>query len=324
MNTDYCVKEGKINGFIYKRHNMKMYIVNTSSLTHRMPHFDFSGGDPLLINSDGLGGTSPESVATSICMNALSLFIPAGERLFAKSVRRSLSSVDSKVLRDEIDIFCSQEASHSYWHIKYNQQLTTHKSLRLYEKYAGRFLDFCSKKNFLGIPKHLTVVGEIFTSSASLRFLSMLYINIRGKRVQSAKQLDPIVQFWSWHSVEEIEHHHIPYHAFKYGSKSRLKLKNIFGIFAGMTVLFSLHFLAVCLLSFKMRKYFSIKTAVTLVQYLMGFRSGLYTIVAIESFKLVLTGAPPFDVDTSKMQKFWYENFENIISFNNKERKVSG
>lgn len=137
--------------------------------------------------------------------NALSVFFPAGERMFMDGVRNYKDQVKSPELKKAVAAFIGQEALHSREHEEYNEMMDRAglPATKL-DKGLWKFLALIQK----GLGKKLTLAGTI-----ALEHYTAILANavLSDKRVLGDNSDISYKQMWTWHSYEETEHKAVAY-----------------------------------------------------------------------------------------------------------------
>ncbi|MES1956546.1 metal-dependent hydrolase [Salinisphaera hydrothermalis] len=132
-------------------------------------------------------------------MNALSLFFPAGERMFIDAVRSYRDDIPDPDLKKAATAFIGQEAMHSREHSEYNQLLDA-AGLPGTELADGvaRYTAYIQENSVRVTPLLMTIALEHYTAlmgDALLRYPE-----------QIAGSQEDYARMWRWHALEEIEH----------------------------------------------------------------------------------------------------------------------
>ncbi|MES1938725.1 metal-dependent hydrolase [Salinisphaera sp. T5B8] len=132
-------------------------------------------------------------------MNALSLFFPAGERMFIDAVRDYRDEIPDPDLKKAATAFIGQEAIHSREHKEYNELMTRHglPAAQL-DAFVWSFLDFIKKRTPRSFPLSATIALEHFTALMGNSILDF-------PETMEGSQED-YKRMWQWHALEEIEH----------------------------------------------------------------------------------------------------------------------
>lgn len=132
-------------------------------------------------------------------MNALSLFFPAGERLFIDAVREYRDQIPDPDLKKAATAFIGQEAMHSREHIEYNQLMAEAglPAERL-DAFVWSLLDFLKDYSPSFMPLSATIALEHFTALMGGFVLD-------HPEVMEGSQED-YQRMWQWHALEEVEH----------------------------------------------------------------------------------------------------------------------
>lgn len=146
-----------------------------------------------------------ENPVAAYFLNALSLTIPAGEAVFMSSLDQAAKSSNSKNLKRDVKVFIKQESNHSKNHIDYNKWLAKNYGFAPgFKKLVNRSL----KVFILHGDKHR------LACTVALEFLTYVFsrIILQNRILEGADE--QMNRFWTWHSVEEIEHKSIAVRAF--------------------------------------------------------------------------------------------------------------
>ena len=141
----------------------------------------------------------PASRAISLFFDNLSIFFPAGERFFIRSVQAYRDEIDEPMLRAEVRAFSGQEAIHMREHRKYNAMIASRgHDVEAMEARVIQLLGGTKKR----LPKrwrlaitcalehHTALLGDIVLHDETL-----------------FEGADPtMAALWRWHAAEENEH----------------------------------------------------------------------------------------------------------------------
>lgn len=142
----------------------------------------------------------------------LSGFFPPGERFFVESVRHYRDRITDPVMKAKISGFIGQEAIHGREHERLNE-LLSERRIRVgfaekSVKVALKTLEWFSPSQQLAC----TIFMEHFTALLAERLL--LDEEFRSKT-------DPeMLQIWTWHALEELEHKAVAYDVYQQVSGS--------------------------------------------------------------------------------------------------------
>lgn len=132
--------------------------------------------------------------------NALSMSFPVGEQFFIDSVRsghKALPPEQQAALKDEVQGFVGQEATHRRIHALFNAQIAKHGLVNEWELRARERLKLVEGSD----PRHglaITAANEHFTALFAEWMLSKpRFLDGCEPRLQA---------LWLWHSAEEAEH----------------------------------------------------------------------------------------------------------------------
>lgn len=125
--------------------------------------------------------------------NAMSLFFPAGERYFIRSVRAYLPQTPD-FMKEQISAFIGQEAFHGREHENLNEALSDYRFLNLVEN----ALELLSAK----LPKEVNLAATV-----SLEHITSILAQGLLENIDSLIDSDPQFRdLWIWHALEETEH----------------------------------------------------------------------------------------------------------------------
>lgn len=126
-------------------------------------------------------------------LNAMSLFFPAGERYFIRSVR-ALQNKTPASMKDQISAFIGQEAFHGREHDKLNAALNSPAFMSLLE----RALELLSDK----LPKDYNLAATV-----ALEHITAILAQGLLEDVEYFMKSDQqFCELWIWHALEETEH----------------------------------------------------------------------------------------------------------------------
>ncbi|WBY02190.1 metal-dependent hydrolase [Ramlibacter tataouinensis] len=153
-------------------------------------------------------------------LDALSMSFPVGEQFFIDSVREGFKALPGPLqerLRDEVQGFIGQEATHRRLHALYNEHLQRLGLVNHWEPRARKrlgLLEGADIRHWLGI----TAANEHFT--AILADWLLHNADLLGER-------DPrLATLWLWHSAEESEHKSIAFDLYQaLGGDHRWRLR---------------------------------------------------------------------------------------------------
>ena len=137
-------------------------------------------------------------------MNTLSLFFPAGERLFIDAVRAYRDEIPDPDLRKAASAFIAQEAYHSREHAEYNQLMEDAglPAGRL-DQHVRQMLDWFKKHGSRQDLLCETIALEHFTALMGGFLLDHPEI-LEGSQ-------EDYRRMWEWHAMEEVEHKSVCY-----------------------------------------------------------------------------------------------------------------
>lgn len=149
----------------------------------------------------------PGGRGVTIFLNNLSVFFPAGERFFVRSVKKHARFVTDPVLQAEVKEFCAQEAIHGREHVRYNEWLASlgYPVVEM-ERRVERILNVVKRVVPPRLQLAATAALEHFTALMGQQILS------DGRLLAGAHE--ELVRLWRWHALEENEHRHVAYDVF--------------------------------------------------------------------------------------------------------------
>jgi predicted metal-dependent hydrolase len=169
-------------------------------LRHRRTKFDFAdvptrwnGGDPFITRF----------------LDALSINFPEGERFFMESVRAFEERVKDPTLREEVKVFCRQEAQHGAAHHAYNRTLQDQgvnveailSMLSAQKRWAQRELSPKMQLALTAAAEHLTAT----LAEGILEFAPFVSQNAHPE----------MRALFLWHAVEEVEHKAVAFDVYR-------------------------------------------------------------------------------------------------------------
>lgn len=168
-------------------------------LPESKPRFAFFGGNAL----------------ASSLFSVLSTIFPPGERFFVESVRRFRDQIEDETLRAQVSGFIGQEAIHGREHERLNEWFQT----QGYDiAMADRMIRFS-----LGLLEYLpasqqlacTAFMEHWTATLAEQWLT---------HTEFRETTDPeILELWTWHALEELEHKSVTFDVHALISKHRYR-----------------------------------------------------------------------------------------------------
>lgn len=161
----------------------------------------FGGGS---VPRHWLGGK--KSVTTFL--DGLSIYFPAGERFFIRSVKAFEPKLTDPQLREAVRLFCLQEAMHTREHVHYNQMLVEqgYPAQRI-EKRVTKLLKFFSHAIPLRWQLAATCGLEHYTSV-------MGQLILRDPRLFQGAH-PTMRDLWLWHATEENEHKSVAFDVYQ-------------------------------------------------------------------------------------------------------------
>ncbi|MEQ8800333.1 MAG: metal-dependent hydrolase [Salinisphaeraceae bacterium] len=141
-------------------------------------------------------------------MNTLSLFFPAGERMFIDAVRDYRDQIPDPDLKKAATAFIGQEAMHSREHIEYNKLMDdAGLPAEKLDAFVWSLLDWIKDNTPKAVPLTATVALEHFTALMGSAILD-------DESVMDGSQ-DDYRRMWLWHALEEVEHKAVAYDVYE-------------------------------------------------------------------------------------------------------------
>jgi predicted metal-dependent hydrolase len=147
--------------------------------------------------------------------NAINLFVVSFEDFMGRVMRSRLQHLKDPAFERQIRGFMGQEATHSYVHAKYLQNMREHG----YQ--IEGFLGTCERIFSHWFEKRLGTLLCIATIAGFEHLTALLAELIIGGRMM--KGADPaMAEVWEWHAAEEIEHKSLAFDLLKATNRSYL------------------------------------------------------------------------------------------------------
>ncbi len=141
-------------------------------------------------------------------MNALSLFFPAGERMFIDAVRDYRDQIPDPDLKKAATAFIGQEAVHSREHAEYNKLMgRAGLPAEKLDEFVWTLLAHLKKRTPRSFPLSGTIALEHFTALMGNSILNHPDV-IEGSQ-------EDYTRMWQWHALEEIEHKSVAYDVYE-------------------------------------------------------------------------------------------------------------
>jgi predicted metal-dependent hydrolase len=177
---------------------------DSNSLTVRRLLVDLQGG----FSRHWHGGDAFQSQY----YNALSMSFPIGEQSFIDSVRDGLKLLpdtpEQVALRDTVERFIGQEATHRQVHSLYNAQLEKQGLVNRWQHWATRRIEFGRSRNIH--PRHMLAV------TAAYEHCTAVFADGTLRHDSWFAKADPRMQtLWRWHAAEEIEHRAVAFDLYR-------------------------------------------------------------------------------------------------------------
>jgi len=148
------------------------------------------------LNSNVVNNWHESGPGVTQFLNAMSLFFPAGERYFIRSVRALRHHSD---VQEQISGFIGQEGFHGREHQKLNKMLNTPK----FDVLLERALDVLSEK----LPPTFNLAA-----TCALEHLTAILAQGLLEDIDSFLQSDEEFRnMWTWHALEETNHKAVAY-----------------------------------------------------------------------------------------------------------------
>lgn len=129
----------------------------------------------------------------------LSLFFPAGERFFIEAVRAHRDIISDAKLKDEAQLFCTQEGLHTREHLRYNQLLGE-------QGYPVKELEARVEQLLAGVHEE-TSPRERLAITCALEHFTAMMADWALADPALWEGADPnMAALWRWHAAEETEH----------------------------------------------------------------------------------------------------------------------
>jgi predicted metal-dependent hydrolase len=144
----------------------------------------------------------------SIFLDNLSVFFPAGERFFVKSVRAHQAIVKGDKLTQDVRTFCGQEGVHGREHERYNEMLRRH-------GYPIESMEKRVEATLARVSRRLGDTHQLAVTCALEHFTALL-----GSMILTDPRLfegaHPAMDaLWRWHAAEENEHKNVAFDVYK-------------------------------------------------------------------------------------------------------------
>ena len=168
-------------------------------------------------------------------MNTLSLFFPAGERMFIDALRTYRDQIPDPDLKKAATAFIGQEAMHSREHIEYNKLMEqAGLPAEKLDNFVWSLLDFLREHSPKSFPLNGTIALEHFTALMGGFLLD-------HPEAMEGSQED-YLRMWQWHAMEEVEHKAVCYDVWEkcVGRGPSAYLKRVFGMTFATTFFWAL------------------------------------------------------------------------------------
>ena len=138
----------------------------------------------------------------------LSIFFPAGERFFVRSVRANADRVKDERLRADVRAFCGQEGAHGREHDRYNDRLRA-------LGYPIDALEQGVERRTRRASKHAPRRTQLAITCALEHFTALMgHMLLDDPRVLEGAH--PVMaSLWRWHAAEENEHKAVAFDVYR-------------------------------------------------------------------------------------------------------------
>lgn len=141
-------------------------------------------------------------------LNALSLFFPAGERMFIDAVRSYRDQIPDPDLKKAATAFIGQEAMHSREHVEYNRLMEdAGMPAEKLEGFIWSLLDWIKTNTPKAFPLSGTIALEHYTALMGASILD------HPETMEGSEE--HYQRMWFWHAMEEIEHKAVAYDVYE-------------------------------------------------------------------------------------------------------------
>jgi uncharacterized protein len=142
--------------------------------------------------------------SVSAFFDNLSIFFPAGERFFIRSVRAHLKHVKDEALLRDVKGFCGQEGMHGREHVRYNARIQEH-------GYPAERLEGAVERLLERVQKIVPRRAQLAATCALEHFTAILaHILLSNPRLLEEAHPN-MAALWRWHAAEENEHKAVAY-----------------------------------------------------------------------------------------------------------------
>ena len=225
----------------------------------RQTYFKFSPEIPKLW-VDG------ESYAYAHLLNAFNLFVPHREVMVAHTIRTYIDNVNDTHLKHQMRGFIAQEIMHGQAHAKFQN------ILRSQGYKIDGFLQFSHWFYNTLMPKLMGTKICLAITAAFEQYVAAMIIKFLGSNFLD--NADPQAkELFQWHSIEEVEHHVIPYEVLSQVDNSYLL--RLVGAIGALIEMFTFNFLGAFYLLAQDKQLFSYRTWQDLGQFLFEQEYGV-------------------------------------------------
>ncbi|NKB64081.1 MAG: hypothetical protein GKR95_18865 [Gammaproteobacteria bacterium] len=147
---------------------------------------------------------------SSAAFNALSFLLPQGEKYFidvAKEVSQTADFSGNPGLKQEVELFISQESIHAKQHRAYNANLEK----QGYENVVYGLLEFLINFSY----RHMSPLTRLAIVCGYEHYTAILGDFILSKPQILAKAESEMALMWGWHAAEESEHKSVCFDLYK-------------------------------------------------------------------------------------------------------------
>jgi predicted metal-dependent hydrolase len=138
----------------------------------------------------------------------LSVFFPAGERFFVKSVRAHQGFVQGEELANQVRAFCGQEGVHAREHQRYNELLVR-------QGYPVEDMERRVEAVLERVSKRAPERSQLAVTCALEHFTALLGQMLLGDPKLLEGAHPAMAALWSWHAAEENEHRSVAFDVYR-------------------------------------------------------------------------------------------------------------
>lgn len=146
----------------------------------------------------------PAGPALTMFFNNLSIFFPAGERFFIRSVRAHAKQVTDPELKAQVRSFCGQEGVHNREHQRYNALLAA-------QGYPIAEMEARIERLLARVEKTLSPRMCLAATAALEHFTATMGHLLLSEPALLEDAAPAMRDLWRWHAAEENEHKAVAY-----------------------------------------------------------------------------------------------------------------